>query len=90
MIYWYFFTQSGAPPMDTMIHIIVVASIPLLYVIDPTLGFFRQDSDFKQLFLLNFTSKPNTQHRLWPAQDMSFDGPFLEYPHATCYFGPSH
>jgi hypothetical protein len=31
MIYWYFFTQSGAPPMDTMIHIIVVASIPLLW-----------------------------------------------------------
>lgn len=31
-IYWYFLTPPNAPPIDTAIHILILASIPPLYV----------------------------------------------------------
>lgn len=29
--YWYIFTPSGAPPIDSMIHFMIMGAIPLLY-----------------------------------------------------------
>lgn len=29
--YWYIFTPSGAPPIDNMIHFMIMGAIPLLY-----------------------------------------------------------
>jgi len=36
LIYWWLFTPSGVPPIDTALHMLILLSIPLLYVYKPS------------------------------------------------------